>query len=124
MKIKFTYLTRYTMWLLMIMLTSISQLTYAQTKINVKGIVKDVSGNILPGATIKVAGTAQATVTDVNGVFKIEVNDGATLNISFVSMVTKTVQVNKDHALINIVLEDKDKQLNEVVVVGYGTQKR
>ena len=124
MKIKFTYLTRYTMWLLMIMLTSISQLTYAQTKINIKGLVKDASGNVLPGATIKVAGASQATITDVNGVFKIEVNDGATLSISFVSMVTKTIQVSKNNTVVEVVLKENDKQLNEVVVVGYGTQKR
>jgi TonB-linked SusC/RagA family outer membrane protein len=124
MKIKFTYLTRYSMWLLMVMLTSISQLTNAQTKINIKGIVKDASGNVLPGATIKVAGTSQVTVTDVNGVFKIEVNDGATLNISFVSMVTKTIQVDKNTTVVEVVLKENGKQLNEVVVVGYGTQKR
>jgi len=124
MKIKFTYLTRYTMWLLMIMLISISQLAYAQTKINIKGLVKDASGNVLPGATIKVAGTSQATVTDVNGVFKIEVNDGATLSISFVSMTTKTLQVNKSNTVVEVVLKENGKQLNEVVVVGYGTQKR
>jgi len=124
MKIKFTYLTRYTMWLLMVMLTSISQITYAQTKINIKGLVKDASGNVLPGATIKVTGTSQATVTDVNGVFKIEVNDGATLSISFVSMATKTIQVNKSNTVVEVVLKENGKQLNEVVVVGYGTQKR
>ncbi|WP_184542266.1 SusC/RagA family TonB-linked outer membrane protein [Mucilaginibacter sp. FT3.2] len=124
MKNKFTYLTRYHMWLFVAMLMGIGQIAYAQTKISVKGTVKDATGNVLPGATIKVAGTNQSTSTDVSGTFRIEAAEGATLNISFVSMVPKSIVVGKNSTSLNIVLEDDKKQLNEVVVVGYGTQKR
>jgi TonB-linked SusC/RagA family outer membrane protein len=124
MKYRFTLLKSFSVLLLMMMLTGITQLANAQTKINVKGVVKDATGNVLPGATVNIQGTTQLTTTDVNGAFKIEVAEGSTLKVSFVSMVTKTVVVTKNTTTLNIVLEDSNKQLNEVVVVGYGTQKR
>jgi TonB-linked SusC/RagA family outer membrane protein len=124
MKYRFTHLNSFSVWLLMIMLLGITQLANAQTKINVKGVVKDATGNALPGATVNIQGTTQSTTTDVNGAFKIEVTEGSTLRISFVSMVPKTIVVTKNTTTLNIVLEDNNKQLNEVVVVGYGTQKR
>lgn len=124
MKYRFTHLNSFSVWLLMIMLLGITQIANAQTKINVKGVVKDATGNGLPGATVNIQGTTQSTTTDVNGAFKIEVTEGSTLRISFVSMVPKTIVVTKNTTTLNIVLEDNNKQLNEVVVVGYGTQKR
>jgi TonB-linked SusC/RagA family outer membrane protein len=124
MKYRFTHLNSFSVWLLMIMLVGITQIANAQTKINVKGVVKDATGNGLPGATVNIQGTTQSTTTDVNGAFKIEVTEGSTLRISFVSMVPKTIVITKNTTTLNIVLEDNNKQLNEVVVVGYGTQKR
>jgi TonB-linked SusC/RagA family outer membrane protein len=124
MKYRFTHLNSFSVWLLMIMLMGITQIANAQTKINVKGVVKDATGNALPGATVNIQGTTESTTTDVNGAFKIEVTEGSTLRISFVSMVTKNITVTKNTTILNVVLEDSNKQLNEVVVVGYGTQKR
>ncbi|WP_431198709.1 SusC/RagA family TonB-linked outer membrane protein [Mucilaginibacter sp. P19] len=124
MKYRFTLLKSFSVLLLMMMLTGIAQLASAQTKINVKGVVKDATGNVLPGATVNIQGTTQSTTTDVNGAFKMEVAEGSTLKISFVSMITKFIEVTKNTTTLNIVLEDSNKQLNEVVVVGYGTQKR
>ncbi|WPV00841.1 TonB-dependent receptor [Mucilaginibacter sp. cycad4] len=124
MKYRFTHLNSFSVWLLMILLVGITQIANAQTKINVKGVVKDATGSALPGATVNIQGTTQSTTTDVNGAFKIEVAEGSTLRISFVSMVTKSIVVTKNTITLNVVLDDSNKQLNEVVVVGYGTQKR
>ncbi|MDB5150937.1 MAG: TonB-linked outer membrane protein SusC/RagA family, partial [Mucilaginibacter sp.] len=85
MKYRFTYLNSFSVWLLMIMLMGVTQLASAQTKINVKGVVKDATGNVLPGATVNIEGTNQSTTTDVNGAFKIDVAEGSTLRITFVS---------------------------------------
>lgn len=124
MKYRFTHLNSFSVWLLIIMLMGITQGASAQTKINVKGVVKDATGNVLPGATVNIEGTSQSITTDANGAFKIDVAEGSTLRISFVSMVAKSIRVNKNTTTLNVVLEDSNKQLNEVVVVGYGTQKR
>jgi TonB-linked SusC/RagA family outer membrane protein len=124
MKVKYTYLNRCLSLLLVVLLVAITQLVYAQSSINVKGVVKDDSGNTLPGASVKVAGSDQGTVTDPSGIFKITVNDGATLTISFVGMTSQTIKVGKANANITITLLDNGKQLNEVIVVGYGTQKK
>jgi TonB-linked SusC/RagA family outer membrane protein len=124
MKVKYTYLNRCLSLLLVVLLVAITQLVYAQSSINVKGVVKDDSGNTLPGASVKVAGSDQGTVTDPSGIFKITVNDGATLTISFVGMTSQTIKVVKANANITITLLDNGKQLNEVIVVGYGTQKK
>jgi len=126
MKVKSTYLNRCIgVLLLLLLITGINQLTYAQgSQITVKGVVKDDSGITLPGATIKVSGSSQSTVTDALGIFKITANEGATLSVSFVGLTTATVKVSKSNTNITVVLTDNGKQLNEVVVVGYGTQKK
>ena len=90
----------------------------------VKGTVTSVSdGEPLIGATIRVSGTQTATVTDLDGHFTIEANNGQTLNISYIGFVEQTVTVNSD--VLNIKLEEEgSKALNEVVVIGYGVQKK
>ena len=127
MKRKYTYLNRcFNRLLAMLLLVAMAQIALAQNGalFNLKGVVKDASGNTIPGATVKVAGTDKGTVTDAGGAFKIEVQDGAVLNISFVGMDSKSVKVSKANANIVITLSDNSKQLTEVIVVGYGTQKK
>lgn len=91
--------------------------------ITVRGTVKDESGEPLPGATIVVEGTSQVTVTDVQGRFNINVNEGAALIISFVGYQSTRIPVGNSTEL-NIVLKEDTDVLQEVVVVGYGTQER
>lgn len=124
MKVKYTYLNHGLYSLLVFVLISFCQLAYAQNQVNVKGIVKDEAGNTLPGASVKVNGSGNGVVTDINGAFKITAADGATITVSFVGYNSATVKVDKNKPTITIVLNDNGKQLNEVVVVGYGTQKR
>ncbi len=87
----------------------------------IRGKVTGADGPI-PGATVQVVGTNVATITDVDGNFTIEASRGAVLRITSVGYVSKEVTVSGTAISVN--LEDDTNSLNEVVVVGYGTQKK
>ncbi|GHB86716.1 SusC/RagA family TonB-linked outer membrane protein [Persicitalea jodogahamensis] len=90
----------------------------------VSGVIKDQAGEPLPGATVSVQGTNKGTAANADGAFEISVN-GATdvLEFSFVGYATKTITVG-NQTTINVELEEDANALDEVVVVGYGTQKK
>ena len=93
----------------------------AQT--NVTGTVRDTKGIPLVGVSVKVKGAQGGTLTDVNGKYSIRVGKtGAELTFSYIGFVSKDVTA-KDNTL-DVVLEDSSQGLNEVVVVGYGQQKK
>lgn len=97
---------------------------FNQQKKAVSGKVTDVSGAPLPGVSVVVKGTTQGVITDSDG--KFEVNNlptNAILQFSFVGMKNKEVSVN-GQTTINLTLEDETIGLDEVVAVGYGTQKK
>ncbi|MBB5394155.1 SusC/RagA family TonB-linked outer membrane protein [Mucilaginibacter sp. AK015] len=89
--------------------------------ITVKGVVKDSQGLPLPGVTVRNKTTGTGTITDVNGSYTITAAGNATLTYSFMGYTTQEQQVD-GRALINITLADNNKQLAEVVVIGYGTR--
>ena len=92
--------------------------------IGVSGRVTDESGNPLPGVNILIKGTTLGTTTDFNGTYALEVEDPeAILVFSFIGYVTQEVSVS-NRSTINIVLLEDFHSLNEVIVVGYGTQKK
>jgi TonB-linked SusC/RagA family outer membrane protein len=98
----------------------------SQSDVNrvITGKVTDDTGSGLPGVTVSLKGTTTAVGTDNNGNFRIEVpNDQAVLVFSFVGYISKEVTVS-DKSVVNVTLRTDSKSLNEVVVVGYGTQKR
>jgi TonB-linked SusC/RagA family outer membrane protein len=98
---------------------------YAQTgAFTVKGTVVDDKGSPVPGASIGVVGTSQGVVADVNGKFTLSLTGPSTLNVSFVGMGSKTVSVSQATDALKITLTQTGKDLAEVIVVGYGTQKR
>jgi len=88
------------------------------------GRVVDGSGNPIESATVAIQGTNRATATDKNGQFTLESSkSNVTLVVSFVGFTTKTQQVSGD--LNNVVIQlDNKNDLEEIVVVGYGTQKK
>jgi TonB-linked SusC/RagA family outer membrane protein len=94
---------------------------FAQNK-PITGTVSDDAGT-LPGVTIKIKGSDVGTVTDVNGKYSISAASGQTLVFSFVGYATQEVAVTTQQPL-NIKLAQNSSTLNEVVVVGYGTQKK
>ncbi|MBO0931427.1 SusC/RagA family TonB-linked outer membrane protein [Fibrella aquatilis] len=90
----------------------------------IRGTVSDEKGNGLPGATVSVKGTQLGTTTDVNGAFSINMPEGSKLLvISFIGMNTQEVDVGT-RTVLNITLQNMGQSLDEVVVIGYGTQKR
>lgn len=88
-----------------------------------KGIVKDQSGEPVIGANVVVKGTTNGTVTDLNGNFTLEVADTDILLVSFIGYMSREIPVGNKKSLDISLLEDS-KTLDEVVVVGYGTQKK
>ncbi|WP_205461922.1 TonB-dependent receptor [Mangrovibacterium lignilyticum] len=89
----------------------------------VKGLVKDTDGAPLPGVTVVEKGTTNGTITDFDGNYSIEVSAGATLVFSFVGMQVQEIAVGSQ-STINVVLEEETLGIDEVVVVGYGSQKK
>jgi len=88
----------------------------------VKGVVKDKSGAPMPGVTITNLSSQKTTSTDVSGMFNIEAAIGQKLKLTRVGYNEQVLIVNT--AQLQIVMESKDTELEEVVVVGYGTQKK
>lgn len=92
--------------------------------ISITGNIKDSKGELLPGVNISVKGTMNGTVTDIDGNFSLSnINPQATLVISYIGFKTVEIPVN-NRKTINIIMQDDNEQLSEVVVVGYGTQKK
>ena len=93
----------------------------AFAQIDVKGHVKDATGEDVIGATVRVVGTQTATVTDFDGNFVIKANQGADISVSFVGYQTVTV---KAAPTLEITLQDDSQVLENVVVIGYGRAKK
>lgn len=97
--------------------------TPQQDKIQVTGKVTDTNNETLVGVSIKVKGVAQGTVTDIDGNFSLPVETGQTLVFSYIGYIPQEVKVGNQKT-IQIKLSEDTKSLEEVVVVGYGTQKK
>lgn len=98
--------------------------TETTTERKVSGIVADEKGEGLPGVSILVKGTQRGTLTDVKGEYSLSIPDGeATLVFSFVGYINQEVNVG-NQSNVNITLKPDTKALDEIVVVGYGTQKK
>nr|WP_129729782.1 TonB-dependent receptor [Parabacteroides goldsteinii] len=90
---------------------------------NVTGTVVDVNGDPVIGANVVVKGTTNGTITDLDGHFVIEADSKAVLNVSYIGYLTKEIAVGNQQSIRIVLLEDT-KTLDEVVVIGYGTQKK
>ena len=93
----------------------------AFAQIEVKGHVKDATGEDIIGATVRVEGTQTATVSDFDGNFVLKANEGATLVVSYVGYQNATV---KAAPTVEVILQDDAAVLNEVVVIGYGVARK
>ena len=92
--------------------------------ITITGTIVDASGETLPGVNVAVKGTSTGTTSDLNGRYEIQVPDGnAVLVFSFVGFTTQEAEVG-NRQLINVTLLESISQLDEVVVIGYGTVRK
>lgn len=101
----------------------VAESNVVQQSSSCKGIVKDVNGEAIIGASVVVKGTTIGTITGFDGDFEISgVEKGSIIQISYVGFLTQ--ELKWDGQPINITLKEDSKTLEEVVVVGYGTQKK
>jgi TonB-linked SusC/RagA family outer membrane protein len=98
--------------------------TAALPKVSIYGKVLDGKGQPLPGVTVSEKGTTNVSVTDINGSYRISVTDKkSVLTFRYVGYESQSVEVG-NQVTINVTLTEINSDLNEVVVVGYGTQKK
>ena len=90
-------------------------------QITVRGHVKDATGEPIIGATIRVVGTQTGVVSDFDGNFQVQADQGATLNVSYIGYQAANVQAAPN---VVITLEDDSQVLGDVVVIGYGVAKK
>ena len=95
--------------------------TFAQQR-EISGMVRSSSGEAMAGVTVTVKGTSKSVTSDVDGKFKIDAAMGSTLVLTSVGYQDRELKVNNTN--LDVVLQVTDSTLNEVVVVGYGTQKK
>ncbi len=108
---------------LIILLLCWGIVSFAQNR-TINGKVTELTGGTLPGVTVSAKGTTTGTITDVNGYYSLTLSANVkTLVFSFVGMKTTEVQVGASSS-INITLSPDMVSVDEVVVVGYGTQKK
>lgn len=100
-----------------------SSVPQADYKKKVTGVITDEHGEPIIGANIMEKGTTNGTITDVDGRFSLEITQGSGLSVSYIGYVPKEIIPKGDKDLQIILLEDT-QNLEEVVVVGYGTQKK
>ncbi|MDR2806034.1 MAG: carboxypeptidase-like regulatory domain-containing protein, partial [Dysgonamonadaceae bacterium] len=91
--------------------------------ISVSGTVKDANGEALIGVSVVEQGTSNGTATDFEGKYSLNVANNAVLQFLYIGYATQTINV-QGRKLIDVVLADDTKALDEVVVIGYGTQRR
>ncbi|WP_443936790.1 SusC/RagA family TonB-linked outer membrane protein [Pedobacter sp. MW01-1-1] len=106
----------------MLLLTLFSLSLYAQN-ITIRGKIVESSGQPIPGASIKVKGATTGTTADGSGNFQLSAPANATLEISFIGYITQEKQV-KGQTNLTITLNTDTKNLQDVVVIGYGTQRK
>lgn len=108
--------------LIFICLSIFSIESYAQ-QINISGKVIDTNGESIIGASIQIVGQTAGTFTDIDGNFTLSVPANGQIKVSYLGFVTQTININ-NHTSIIVKLEENTANLDEVVVIGYGTVKR
>ncbi len=93
-------------------------------RVTVKGVVKDENGEPIIGVNVVEKGTTNGTVTDIDGNFTLSVSPNSKLSVTYIGYSEKEIAVNKAKSPLEILLSEDTQALDEVVVVGYGTQKK
>ena len=109
-------------WVSFVTLLFLAGIDAVAQSIQMKGKITDTTGEPVIGANVVVEGTTTGVISDIDGNFSVEANRGATLRISFIGY--QPQEVKATGAFLNVVLESDTELLDEVVVVGYGSQKK
>jgi hypothetical protein len=97
---------------------------FSQEKINVKGVVKDAEGGAMPGVTVLEKGTRNATNTDGDGAFSLNVaGESSVLVFTSIGSTSREVTVGTQRTL-SVSMQQQNRDINEVVVIGYGQTKK
>ncbi|MEB3036549.1 SusC/RagA family TonB-linked outer membrane protein [Capnocytophaga ochracea] len=114
-------------FLLLIALWSTTSLLWAQNK-QISGTVTDEKGTPLPGVSVQIKSTTRGVATDFDGKYSIEASPGNVLLFSFMGYASQEKTIGKggggNNLIINVKLKEDTQELSEVVVVGYGSQKK
>lgn len=102
---------------------AIKDLHAQQQAKTVTGTVTDVSGEPIIGANIRIKGTTTGTITDIDGNFSIEAEPQSVIEVSYIGYLTQETVINNQKS-IRFLLKEDTKTLDEVVVIGYGVQKK
>lgn len=106
-------------------LLMLSVQAHAQSERTITGVVKSQADQeLIPGVSVLVKGTTRGTVTDIDGEFSLEVSDGEVLVASFIGYESRELTIQSGVSNVEIILNTSFSDLSEVVVVGYGTQKK
>ena len=126
-----TYTKRHVIGIVMLMATlSASGVASGQTgsdspdTITISGTVTDTSGEPVIGAGVQVKGTADGTVTDISGKYTLDTETGAVIIVSCIGYTDNSFEVTPPRSIYDVILSEDRTILDEVVVVGYGTQKK
>ena len=119
--IKSTYMKIKILFILLC-IVGLSVTSWAQT-ITVSGVVSDETGAPMPGATVVEAGTTNGVVTDFDGNYYLKVVGNGTLVFTYIGYTTQSINV-KSRTKIDVKMAPDSKEISDVVVIGYGTQKR
>jgi len=123
MKLTINWRNNFLMFLILI-ISCLSTVAQAQDGITVKGVVTDEKGETLPGVSVKLANSTKGTTTDANGSYTIVAPQGSSLVFTYIGYTARTVTAREGTLNIALNPDATATNLNEVVVVGYGTQKR
>jgi TonB-linked SusC/RagA family outer membrane protein len=96
----------------------------APVDVHVSGSVVDGAGNPMPGVTVQVKGTSAGTATDANGHFELNVPDNSILTISSIGYEPQTIQLSTQDRVLHIHLLPSTSALDQLVVIGYGSQRK
>jgi TonB-linked SusC/RagA family outer membrane protein len=96
----------------------------SHAQVVISGIVTDQHNDPLPGVSVSVKNSTQGNVTDADGNYKLSVASGSTLVFSYIGYETKELTVGNENRVLNVILTENTQLLEEVVVVGYGIQKK
>lgn len=98
--------------------------TQQSSTYKVTGVVKDINGESVIGASVLEKGTTNGIITDIDGNFTLSVHPNSTLVISFIGYASQEFVISSNNTQLNVILKEDSKMIDEVVVVGYSVQKK